>query len=242
MKPRIRILWLLAIAAVVCALLAVGFSSNESGEAGVSALPEGELPVAAQETTVADLPVRDDATRVAAESAAPAGDAGEMIREARRLLQAREAARAESLVTQAVSFAPENASAWHVLGRTQLARGKRSEAQSSFERACELDPNHAWARNNLGWLHLQQGDWREAVPQLEAAVLLKPHVAVFHNNLGVAYEHARRFEDAAREYALAIQHEPTHPSAGAALARVRAALPPALADSGPVGPDSSAAR
>lgn len=167
-----------------------------------------------------------------------AAEARTRVREARRLLEQGRAAAAESLLLQVTAAAPQSAGAWNVMGRTQLALGRVDAAEQSFARACEVDSTHPWARNNLAWLHLQHGEWQAALPLLETAVRLDCDVAVFHNNLGVAYERARRFDDAAREYARALELQPEHATAGDALARVRDAVRAPLAAAGVPAADS----
>src|SRR5262249_48842855 len=93
-----------------------------------------------------------------------------VVRGARKALEANQPATAESLAAWAVVFAPDNAGAWNVLGRAQLALGRLNDAESSFRRACDVDSTSAWAHNNLAWVRLQFGDYKAAIPLLETAV------------------------------------------------------------------------
>jgi Flp pilus assembly protein TadD len=235
MKPQVRVGALLVAAAVVTMAIAIGVIRHGSEDVESS-------PVASDSEAFAQAPVpapesQPQAASPAATSLTPA-EVGTRVRHARRLLEQGRAAAAESSLADVVAAAPAPAAAWNVLGRSRLALGDEAGARSAFERACDVDSTHAWARNNLGWMHLQNADWRAALPLLEAAARLDADVAVFHNNLAVAYERARRFEDAAREYARALELQPSHATAAAALARVQSrvasdslAVAPAAADS-----------
>ena len=62
------------------------------------------------------------------------------------------------LLKQAVTFAPDHAEAWHLLGACQERNPKwRREAAESFQRALSLDPNSVDALISLGDLYRTQG-------------------------------------------------------------------------------------
>jgi curved DNA-binding protein CbpA len=62
------------------------------------------------------------------------------------------------LLKQAVSFAPDNAEAWHLLGACQERNPKwRREAAESFQRSLSLDPNSVDALISLGDLYRTEG-------------------------------------------------------------------------------------
>ena len=52
------------------------------------------------------------------------------------------------------------------------------------------------------------GLWNEAALRWERIIEIDPNNAKAHNNLGVAYEALERFDDALREYELAVKLEP----------------------------------
>jgi tetratricopeptide (TPR) repeat protein len=62
------------------------------------------------------------------------------------------------LLKQAVTFAPDHAEAWHLLGACQERNPKwRREAAESFQRALSLDPNSVDTLISLGDLYRTQG-------------------------------------------------------------------------------------
>ncbi|HEX7678616.1 MAG TPA: tetratricopeptide repeat protein, partial [Thermoanaerobaculia bacterium] len=62
------------------------------------------------------------------------------------------------LLKQAVTFAPDHAEAWHLLGACQERNPKwRREAAESFQRALSLDPNSVEALISLGDLYRTEG-------------------------------------------------------------------------------------
>jgi tetratricopeptide (TPR) repeat protein len=62
------------------------------------------------------------------------------------------------LLKQAVTFAPDHAEAWHLLGACQERNPKwRRDAAESFQRSLSLDPNSVDALISLGDLYRNQG-------------------------------------------------------------------------------------
>lgn len=59
-----------------------------------------------------------------------------------------------------------------------------------------------------GRLHLDDGEWLRAIPPLEAARELEPEMGSIREALAIAYLRARRFADAAREAAHAVECAP----------------------------------
>ena len=54
----------------------------------------------------------------------------------------------------------------------------------------------------------QRGLWKEATFYWERLVKKYPNVAKFHNNLAIAYENAGRYEEALKEYQIALKLDP----------------------------------
>jgi len=54
------------------------------------------------------------------------------------------------------------------------------------------------------------GLWNEAALRWKRIIEIDPNNAKAHNNLGVAYEALERFDDALREYELAVKLEPAN--------------------------------
>src|SRR5438093_1437188 len=118
--------------------------SAHTARHGVAVGASAPSPSAPASSVVSPAPARAPVTTVenttpAAASPTPAAtpeDVRALVREARKLLDANRPATAESLVLRATAGAPENAGAWNVLGRAQLALGRLGDAEDSFKRAC----------------------------------------------------------------------------------------------------------
>src|SRR5262249_59504708 len=94
------------------------------------------------------------------------------------------------------------------------------------------NPSDYRARIALGAALGELQRWDEAIVVLQEAVALAPAVPAAHYNLGNALEKAGRIEAARRAYELALQVDPAHQRAGAALQRLlefRASVGPAPA-------------
>lgn len=229
MQARVRVTWVLGVAALAASVIMLGFRSQQGMAPEAlpvqSAVTAGEPAVAAP----GGAAIVPEPESNAVPPAAAATDARQLLREARAYLDAGRAADASPLVQRALELGPDAAGAWNVLGRTELALHHTHEAAAAFQRACELDSAHAYARNNLGWLYLQQDRWNDALPLLETAVRLQGGIAIFQNNLGVVYERLGRWSEASAAYARAVELEPGRVNARLSLARVTAHLDPALA-------------
>jgi superkiller protein 3 len=113
-------------------------------------------------------------------------------------------------------------------GQSAMERGELALAAERFGQAARLAPN--W-----GLAHLHRGiaaftldpDDASALASLERAVALDPNNARAHMHLGVAYEHASRFDDAARELRTALAQRSDLREARAHLAAVLALTGPA---------------
>ncbi|HXH39835.1 MAG TPA: tetratricopeptide repeat protein [Thermoanaerobaculia bacterium] len=79
------------------------------------------------------------------------------------------------LLKQAVSFAPDHAEAWHLLGACQERNPKwRRDAAESFQRALSLDPNSAEVMISLGDLYRTEGMTARAQSCYEDALKISP--------------------------------------------------------------------
>ncbi len=96
----------------------------------------------------------------------------------------------------------------HWMALRQLATlyrevGEVEEAQAHMKRAVELSPHDAEVRNDLALLHLMQGDLSSALRYLHAAIRIDPYDERPRRNLARVYRDLERFDDAAREEAIA---------------------------------------
>ena len=109
-----------------------------------------------------------------------------------------------------------------LIGRAFHAQGRIDDAVEAYRHAIELDEKDVWSMNNLALLFLEEKRAEEAMPLLLKATELRKDVAAFHNNLGMAFEHTRRFNDAAAAYNDALSADPGYEKAKQNLARVEA--------------------
>lgn len=82
------------------------------------------------------------------------------------------------LLRQAVTFVPDLADAWYLLGSCQERNPKwRREAAESFQRALSIDPNHVDALISLGDLYRSEGLASRAQSCYEDALKISPENA-----------------------------------------------------------------
>jgi tetratricopeptide (TPR) repeat protein len=130
-------------------------------------------------------------------------------------------AEAERRFAQALGLDPKLAVAQRNLGNIRLQLGRPADALGPLRRALEIDPNDANALFLLGSSLMQTGDGQGAIASLEQATQLKSDPR-FHNELGTALLGARRLDEAAAQFRIAIDLSPDwvdpYNNAGAALA------------------------
>lgn len=145
---------------------------------------------------------------------------GRILLEAGELGDAREAAR------QAIRLDRDNASAWNLAGRVAMAESHWQRAETAFRAAVQLEPTDPMLHNNLGLLYVMTGEGKDAIDSLEASVeLYGDDVPYFvFNNLGLAYERAKRFDDARGAFEQALIANPGYARAQVNLRRVLTTL------------------
>ncbi len=86
---------------------------------------------------------------------------------------------------RALSGKPEQAEAYHVLGRLLGASGAdASQVIAAFQEAIRLRPDYAEAHNSLGLVYAQAGEDDKAAAAFRDALKLRPDYADAHQNLG----------------------------------------------------------
>jgi serine/threonine-protein kinase len=177
----------------------------DSAERAVSlapALPEGHLALG-----VVELGRGRSAEAAAsfqrAQDLAPADDAV-----CRRIAEAYAAlgrhAEAEAMYRRAIDLRPSYWESYNIQGAFFLAQGKLAPARAAFQKVIDLRPDGDIGYTNLAAAHILGGQLKEAEPLLHAALRIKPSPAV-HNNLGFVYYSTGRFDEAAREFRLAVE-------------------------------------
>ncbi len=104
---------------------------------------------------------------------------------------------------------PSSAEALYGIGSVDLDQQKTSEARESFARALKLHASYpdtlANCWNNLGLIAAREGRTELAVEYFREAINLSPDHVIALDNLGGAYRQAKRWDDARKTYARALQ-------------------------------------
>jgi predicted O-linked N-acetylglucosamine transferase (SPINDLY family) len=117
---------------------------------------------------------------------------------------------AERQARDLVRQAPEDSTAWRVLGYALLGRGNYPEAERTLRKALELAPQDAVALEHLGWLHQRAGRLTEAVASLKASLAAdqnRVRARVILANVYLALDKPRR---AVAHYERALAQQPDH--------------------------------
>jgi Flp pilus assembly protein TadD len=122
------------------------------------------------------------------------------VKLARALLDAGKIGEARSQAERAVEVDEQSPSAWHVLGRVEMAERDFVAAATSLQRVVEKDPDNSHAWNSLGYALIEQGKYEDAAAAMERATSGANPAAYMWNNLGMAYEHLDRIREARAAY------------------------------------------
>lgn len=108
---------------------------------------------------------------------------------------------------QATSISPNSAQAWSNLGVALDAAGETQRAEQAYRKSLELNSESLTTLQNLGSNLITQGRAQEAIALLEQ-VLRKNDSASARSRYGDALALARQYDNAARQYDLAMQRDP----------------------------------
>jgi tetratricopeptide (TPR) repeat protein len=120
--------------------------------------------------------------------------------------------RARDAATRAAAVAPDHSRALTVLGFTELARLRTSDAKAAFERAIGNEARNPLAYLGLGLTKIRNGDLSGGRQDIETAAALDVGDAVIRSYLGKAYFEERRDSLSAEQLALAKQQDPRDPT------------------------------
>lgn len=95
------------------------------------------------------------------------------------------------------------------MGIVRLELRQNDLARAMFLRTVRAHKNNAIGWNNLGVTDYAMEDYRAAIGAYKHAVKLNKNSAVFHSNLGLAYFELGDSEDSQREFARALQIDPS---------------------------------
>ncbi len=121
--------------------------------------------------------------------------------------------RALDAASRATAVAPELSRALTVLGFTELARLRTSEAKAAFERAISRESRNPLAYLGLGLTKIRRGDLHDGRRDIETAAALDVQDAVIRSYLGKAYFEERRDSLSAEQLDMAKQLDPRDPTA-----------------------------
>ncbi len=126
----------------------------------------------------------------------------------------------DSLWLSAAAHAPNSRTVHVALGYQAEQKKDLPGALREYEAALRIYPDMIDALNNAAFVHARLGHWDQASRNFERIVELTPKKAIAHFNLSFAYATQKRYEDAAREQALAIDLDPSGPRASEWRARL----------------------
>ncbi len=91
------------------------------------------------------------------------------------------------------------------LGQVLYRKGFSGDAVLEFKQALDIDPFQMAALQFLGSYYLDNRAYDDATPLWERAAVTTPKDPGIHLNLGICYRGLGRFDDAKKEYELALQ-------------------------------------
>jgi len=146
----------------------------------------------------------------------------ESLREARKLIAAKQYDEAVALLDKVSAARPREPQARFLKGVALSDAGKTDAAIAMFQAVLGDFPELPEPHNNLAVLYAQKGDYALARDELEAAISAAPDYVVAYENLGDIYARL-----AAVNYEKAIARDARNKSAPAKLKLVREVLTPA---------------
>jgi tetratricopeptide (TPR) repeat protein len=131
--------------------------------------------------------------------------AGELMAAGLELHRQGDLASAEALYWQAVDAAPQEASAYHLLGGVLGQSGRIDEARLQLERALALRPAFPAALVDLGHVLRLQGDPQAAIAAYRKALAFEPGFALAAVSLGEVLLGQREHAAAVEAFEIALQ-------------------------------------
>ena len=97
---------------------------------------------------------------------------------------------------------------YNSLGNIYFQRSEYDKALSAFRKVTELEPDNAFGYVNVGSVYLQQGKYQECIPAFQKSLQLQPY-ALTYSDLATAYFYLKRYDEAAKLYAKAVELNPS---------------------------------
>jgi tetratricopeptide (TPR) repeat protein len=135
---------------------------------------------------------------------------GEVLQQARGLLQSGQWAGAEALYRQLVQHVPQSGELWHELGVVLWQSDRPQEGAQYIERAIRLEPAVAAYHGNLGVVYRTLKRHDDAIASLKRALQLGPSTHELHNNLALALKDAGQYDAAVQAIDDALRLQPNY--------------------------------
>jgi predicted Zn-dependent protease len=121
---------------------------------------------------------------------------------------------------RALSAAPAEPGLHFDLGNTYWHMGKLDRARPELEAELKSNPDHAQANYELGDIAVKQGEAEKGLTLLKKALALDPNLVEAHRSLGRALLSEQRYPEAADQFLIVAQAEPSDHTIHALLANV----------------------
>ena len=107
---------------------------------------------------------------------------------------------AYNITKRAAEVIPDNAAAYHNIGKIYHERQKDKEADEYFRKAIKVKPNFPASLEGLGMSALHRADWEECIAYSNRALAEDPDSTDARVNRGMAYLALRRWREGWRDY------------------------------------------
>lgn len=128
---------------------------------------------------------------------------------------------AQTILTNALTLAPDDAELHRVLGDALMDLGRLDEAEQSYRSAISINPTDTAALNNYSLSLMRLGRPEEAMLACQSAIRLNPSFAEAFNNLGNALAATERFVEAEKSFKQAIALNPPYADAQLSLGQTQ---------------------
>jgi len=128
---------------------------------------------------------------------------------------------AEELIQRVIGIKAGDANMYNMLGASQFAQGKASDAMHSYQRALQLSPDNPSALFGIGNINRDCGDFTAAGENFLRIVITNPDNESAWSHLGSVYWQTGRYQEAINAFRKAVELKPglahTHGNLGNAL-------------------------
>lgn len=133
-----------------------------------------------------------------------------LVRDALRHLERKETVAAESLLSSALTKAPDDVQALQLLGVVRRSQGRLEEAEHLYRRSLALDPSQPQVHHNLGNLLNALGRIDECIAEEREAIRLRPSYADARFGLAAALAEKGEHSLAEKAYREVLRLQPNY--------------------------------